>query len=381
MRLFLLTYLLIYGGMHLYCFLKVRAAFPSMGKGALGVGAFLVFMILGPIFVRMLDRAGSLQAARLLAYLSHTWMAVILWFVVLAAAADLWNLGTWAIATAMSEPVRYALAPKPALCAIAGMTVLAGFWGLCEASNVRLKRIALKSERLPAGSEPLRVAQISDVHLSLIVRKRSLARILKRIQEARPDLLVCTGDLAETGPANLRTEARMLADLRIPLGKFAVTGNHEYYLGLDKSREFHEAAGFLLLRGESRPVGDHLLVAGVDDPAGLRTRRPQPCFHDEDSVLPGRDRGRFTILLKHQPRVKDRSVGRFDLQLSGHTHGGQIFPFNVVVHLFHRLRPGLHRLPDGSAVYVSRGSGTWGPPLRLLSPPEVTLFTIEPSRP
>lgn len=377
MPLFLLIYCLVYGSMHAYCFLKIRAAFPEMGiRAALVVGAFLALMIFGPILVRRLDRAGSFALARGLALVTYTWMAVILWFVVLAAITDLWNLGVWVTARSAPSAKRCALPAKPGFYAIAVVILLALCWSIFEASNVRLKKIMLKSARLAPGSKPLKIVQICDLHLSLTVRKRALKRILKRVREADPDLLVCTGDLLETTLENLRAEARLLAEVDPPLGKFAVTGNHEYYLGLDDALQFFEAAGFSALQGKAVEIGEALLLAGVDDPAGLR--RSQPCCTDEDAVLPRKGPRRFTVLLKHQPRVQPSSVGRFDLQLSGHTHGGQIFPFNFVVHFFHSLRPGLHRLPAGSAVYVSRGSGTWGPPLRLFAPPEVTLITIAP---
>jgi predicted MPP superfamily phosphohydrolase len=157
-------------------------------------------------------------------------------------------------------------------------------------------------------------------------------------------------------------------------GKFAVTGNHEFYAGLDQAVRFTEEAGFTMLRGEARPVAGFMTIAGVDDPTGKRFglfRGPE-----EGALLKGVARGRFTILLKHEPVIAKDATGLFDLQLSGHTHKGQIFPFNYIVKIFYPHDAGLVHLPQHAFLYVSRGSGTWGPPIRFLSPPEVTIIKL-----
>ena len=123
-------------------------------------------------------------------------------------------------------------------------------------------------------------------------------------------------------------------------------------------------------------VGAGLRLYGMDDPAGLYTHAP--CFLDESILSRTADPTRFTILLKHQPRVVPQSIGWFDLQLSGHTHGGQIFPFHAVVRLFYPVIHGSLQLNERSLLYVSCGTGTWGPPLRLFAPPEITVIVLRP---
>jgi predicted MPP superfamily phosphohydrolase len=118
-----------------------------------------------------------------------------------------------------------------------------------------------------------------------------------------------------------------------------------------------------------------LTIAGVDDPAGRWMG--VPVHTDEKALLSALPRERFTLLLKHQPVVDRNSLGLFDLQLSGHTHGGQIFPFGLLVRMVYRMRNGLTSLTPNGHQYVSRGTGTWGPPLRVLAPPEITLIEIE----
>ncbi|HEX7539324.1 MAG TPA: hypothetical protein VF358_03390, partial [Syntrophales bacterium] len=161
-------------------------------------------------------------------------------------------------------------------------------------------------------------------------------------------------------------------------GKFAVTGNHEFIAGIDKSLAFTRDCGFDTLRGEARDVGGFLTIAGVDDPAGQGFRlRGQE--NGEGELLSSLSRQRFILFLKHRPTVAENTLGLFDLQLSGHSHHGQIFPFNWIVRLYFPIESGLHDMGN-SRVYVSRGSGTWGPPIRFLAPPEVTVIDLVRSK-
>jgi predicted MPP superfamily phosphohydrolase len=170
----------------------------------------------------------------------------------------------------------------------------------------------------------------------------------------------------------------MLATVDPPLGKFAIAGNHEFYAGIRQSGRFLRAAGFKFLRNEDFELNGLINLVGVDDPAGKR-RYPEigQVGKEEKILLADLDSERFTLLLKHRPTVEIESLGRFDLQLSGHTHGGQIFPFNLITRLFYPRERGLYRLDKESVLYVSRGTGTWGPPMRFLSPPEVTLIELQ----
>jgi len=194
------------------------------------------------------------------------------------------------------------------------------------------------------------------------------------IEEAEPDLVLCTGDLVDASFQHVEDLAKRLATVRPPLGKFAVLGNHEYHAGHDDCVTFMDTAGFRVLRGVSVAVGDHLRLVGVDDPSGRYVEGS--CDTNETAALPAERDSRFTILLKHRPSVREKSLGRFDLQLSGHSHGGQIVPFNWIVNMVYPLLPGLHDLGQGSLLYHSRGTCTWGPPIRLFSRPEVTLLVL-----
>jgi predicted MPP superfamily phosphohydrolase len=154
-----------------------------------------------------------------------------------------------------------------------------------------------------------------------------------------------------------------------------VTGNHEFYAGLDQSIDFMNKAGFTVLRGEVATVGGAIDVAGVDDPT-VRHFGPRGGLSDREVL--SRGGGRFTILLKHQPLVEKDALGAFDLQLSGHTHKGQIFPFSLITSRFFSFHSGSYGLANGALLHVSRGTGTWGPPIRFLSPPQITVIDLIP---
>ena len=168
----------------------------------------------------------------------------------------------------------------------------------------------------------------------------------------------------------------LLREIKAPLGKFAVTGNHEFYAGLDRSLEFMKQAGFHVLRGEATTVAGLINIAGIDDPVvrGYGRSREVP----EKELLSGLPKDKFTLFLKHRPDVEKSAEGLFDLQLSGHAHKGQIFPFTLIVRFVFPQIAGLYDFSSGSYLYVSRGSGTWGPPIRFLAPPEVTIIDIVP---
>ena len=170
--------------------------------------------------------------------------------------------------------------------------------------------------------------------------------------------------------------ADLLREVTPEDGKFAVTGNHEAYVGPARSQAVTERAGFRMLSYQGVRVDDVIHIAGVDDPAVYN--RVKMDGRAERAVLRRFPKEAFTVLLKHQPRVDRASVEWFDLQLSGHTHGGQIFPFHWITRLVYPARTGLSRIGPDTWLYVSRGTGTWGPPIRFLAPPELTLIELDP---
>lgn len=379
MLLFLSVFFLVYGGMHWYGYQKIRAAVFFGPKGRRGFIACLGFLAVAPVLVRIAERAGQNGLAVVIAWLGYGWMGFFFLFVVIAGAVDLawagWRLGCWLTGRG-SRP----RSPKGAAASfwLAGpLAVLLCGYGWWEAREIRLTRVVIAAAKLPATAAPLRIVQLSDVHLGLMVNRARLGRMLALARAAQPDLLLATGDLVDGQADGLAGLAEMFRALEPRYGKYAITGNHEYYVGIDQALAFTRAAGFTVLQGEAVAVGDQWVVAGVDDPVGVSTGQVRA--GQEQQLAARQERRRFSILLKHRPVVAPESSGAFDLQLSGHVHGGQIAPFNLLTWFAYPVRAGLTRLAGGSLLYVSRGAGTWGPPLRLLAPPEVTLVEVVPA--
>ena len=152
-----------------------------------------------------------------------------------------------------------------------------------------------------------------------------------------------------------------------------MTGNHEYYAGIDQALDFTRKAGFTVLRGQATETAG-ITIAGVDDSTAADIRGGHEV--DERQLLGPLPDSKFTLFLKHRPVVEKGSAGLFDLQLSGHIHKGQIFPFYLITRLFYPVKTGLSHLQGKATLYVSRGTGTWGPPVRVLAPPEITVIDL-----
>lgn len=246
-------------------------------------------------------------------------------------------------------------------------------YGVFEARSPRLKTIAFESAKLPSAASPIRIVQISDLHLGYVANEGRLRALVERINALQPDLIVSTGDLFDGDLGRMAPFAAILAELQAPFGKFAVSGNHEVYDNLEVAMNLTKRSGFTVLRGESISITPELTVVGVDDPEALPGGTSR--FHEEAAFERIPDAS-FVLLLKHQPRILESSLGHFDLQLSGHTHGGQIFPFNILIRIVFHYGPGLSRLDKNSWLYLSRGTGTWGPQFRIFAPPEITLVVL-----
>lgn len=353
---FLGVALAIYGTMHLYALGKVWVTFPQAWAPGLALAG--VVLTFSPLLVGYLERQGWHRATVATAWASYTWMGYLFLFVCVGLVFDLGH----ALATLLQ--LDWPLEPVPAL-RTAGLLALGLLgYGFIEARQIRVEEVNIATPKLAAGRVTL--AQLSDLHLGTMRGRGFLDRVIARLREIDPDIIVATGDIVDGQGDKLAALARQFRSCTAPLGAYAVTGNHEYYAGLENSLRFLRDAGFTVLRGESVEAGG-LVLAGVDDPSvaasGPRAG-PDPALASED----------FVVLLKHQP-VVDRDPP-FDLQLSGHVHGGQIFPFVYLTRWAYGVRTGLTELADGRRLYVSRGTGTWGPPIRLFAPPEITLITI-----
>ncbi|MBW2039472.1 MAG: metallophosphoesterase [Deltaproteobacteria bacterium] len=375
MILFLFAFFLLYGALHLYIFLKIKGALVFGTVPSIFLIFFMGIMICAPVIVRISEKHGLDFSARLVSHIGYTWMGIAFLFFSFSVIFDLYRFFVYGGALIFHRDFSH-LVPSPRFAFVAPLlvsTIIASY-GYFEARDIRTETIIIKTSKIPKGIGKLTIVQLSDVHLGLIVRQARLKRILKEIKQANPAILVSTGDLVDGQIDSLPGLAELLKTINPKYGKFAITGNHEFYAGIDQALNFTEKAGFSVLRGEALTLDGLINIAGVDDPAG----KIFGLFREvsEKELLSGLPREKFTLLLKHRPLVDKSALGLFDLQLSGHTHKGQIFPFSLITRLYFPADAGRFDLTNNSYLYVSRGAGTWGPPIRFLSPPEVTVIEL-----
>ena len=316
-----------------------------------------------------------------IAFAVFTWMglAALLFFALLPG--ELVRLSAWLVAKVGGAPddARRTLLAR-ALAGGAGALAFAGAGvGLVNvARDVGVARVKVSLAKLPRELSGLTIAQLTDVHIGPTLGKDWLERVVDTVNAERPDVVVITGDLVDGSVEALREHTAPLGRLEAKHGVFFVTGNHEYYSGVDEWIAELARLGIKTLRNERVSIGEGSAsfdLVGVDDWSAKRFGRGHgPSLA---KALEGRDEARASVLLAHQPKqaleAASRGVG---LVLSGHTHGGQLWPWTYLVRLDQPFIAGLSRLHD-TQIYVSRGTGYWGPPMRIAAPAEITLLELE----
>jgi predicted MPP superfamily phosphohydrolase len=249
--------------------------------------------------------------------------------------------------------------------------------GWAQARCPRIRRVSVPIDNLPTELDGYRIVQWSDVHVGPTIRRRFVQSLVERTNALGADAVAITGDFADGPLSGLRGEVEPLRDLRTHDGIFYVTGNHEYYWRADEWCAALQSLGVVFLKNEHRVVtrnGAEIVFAGVTDPVGRDTHKQDPV-----RALAGAPGPAVKVLLSHRPQTAD-AASRLgvDLQLSGHTHGGQFFPFNLIIKKFQPIVAGLHRV-GRTWLYVNRGTGYWGPPSRLAVGGEITVIELTAS--
>lgn len=303
-----------------------------------------------------------------------------------ALLGAVWVLFVWSVlgqllhvgllAAGVGDPTRSRVV---AVAVVAVVVVLLG-WGHAEAMRVpRVKNVAIDIPRLGPGLDGLRVVMITDTHYGPIDRARWSAGVVDRVNELDADVVCHVGDIADGTVAVREHQAAPLAAVRATSARVYVTGNHEYFSEAQGWLDHMERIGWAALHNRHIVVergGDRLIVAGVDDAtaeaSGLRGHGANLA-----AALDGADTALPVLLLAHQPKqVAHAARAGVDLQISGHTHGGQIWPFNFLVRLEQPVVHGLSRHGERTQLYTSRGTGFWGPPFRVFAPSEITVLTL-----
>lgn len=248
-------------------------------------------------------------------------------------------------------------------------TVGFGTYGVLRGPQV--KQVTVPLATLPRAAHGYRIAVVSDIHLGPILGRGFAQRVVDTINGTQPDLIAVVGDLVDGSVEHLRSAVEPLAGLRARHGAYFVTGNHEYFSGAEQWMEHVQELGMHLL-ANARNELPHFDLAGVNDIRG----ESEGLGPDFAKALGNRDLSRTTVLLAHQPvQIHDAVKYGVDLQLSGHTHGGQVWPGNFLAELANPTVAGLERYGD-TQLYVTRGAGAWGPPVRVGAPSDITVIEL-----
>jgi len=345
----------ILGSAHYYVWLRfVAAADLPPPWHALATVVIIVFAPSLPIAAMSLRRLPRATAMPYV-WIVFTWFGFAVYLLVAAAVTHL-------------ACVVAGVAPRPAALAGVAAAVATVIYGLVHvARGPIVRRVRVPLANLPASADGYTIAQLTDVHIGPILGARFAAAVVEQVNALAPDLIVITGDLVDGHLAELRPHVEPLRDLKARDGVYAVTGNHEYYWNANAWLEHLRSLGLHILRNEHVTIREAFSLAGVDDSTATE---------DVPRAVAGRDPALPVVLLAHHPRTIARAVAAgVDLQLSGHTHGGQLLPLGWLSRLFEPHVAGLARF-GATWLYVSEGTGFWGPPMRVGTSSEITLLTL-----
>jgi predicted MPP superfamily phosphohydrolase len=346
----------------------------------------VVVLALGVVASMILGR-GHGQLRKALAWPGYVWLGVMFLFLVALAGTDvvrlLGALGRRALGAAPPAPERRLFLARAVAAAVTALVAANSAVAVRAARrSPPVRPLSIRLERLPGELHGFSIVQLTDLHVGPTIGRAFVEDVVARTNALAPDLVAITGDLVDGSVSDLADAVAPLAQLRAPQGVFFVTGNHEYFSGAQAWVNELTRIGIRVLQNERVTIGNGAAsfdLAGVDDPSAVHYGG-LPSRQAVARALADRDPARELVLLAHQPRsVLDAAAFGVGLQLSGHTHGGQLWPFGLLVALQQPFVAGLHR-HGGAQVYVSRGTGYWGPPMRLAEPSEITHIRLESAR-
>ena len=357
--LFFLVMVAVMSGVHFYLWtrfvrdLELVAPWRQLATGAMIT--MLIVLLATPITYRLLDR--SLPS--MFVTLVYAWMGFVTIALTVVGGLDIARLVAGHVTGPVDESKRLMFARAfggAAILGAVGVSVMAARGAL---GSPKLKSVSVALKRLPAAFDKLKLVQISDLHVGPTIKKAYVQDVVDRTNALNPDIIVITGDLVDGPVESLRDDVAPIAQLRARLGVYFVTGNHEYYSGVAGWLKHLPTLGVQVLSNANVRLGDNFYLAGVDD----WTASP-----DLPKALADIPATAEVILLAHQPKqIFEAAKLKVGLVLSGHTHGGQIWPFGLFVRLAQPYVAGLAD-HEGTQIYVSRGTGFWGPPMRFGAP-------------
>lgn len=380
--LFIGIALLVVGGGHLYLYRRLVRDTTTTRRGRALGGSALVLLAVILVAGRVMQRQAPGPFSDLIGGIGFVWMGLGMFLVLAFGAVDLFRLGRSLSGTsapvhdrAPVDPARrlfLARATAGGAAAVATGFSSYGIWRAYHPPSVT--EVVMKVPKLPKALDGFSIVQLTDIHVGNMIERRFMDELVRAANAAKPDLFAITGDLVDGDVPTLGNAVAALSGLNARYGSYFVTGNHEYYAGDRAWTAFLQTQGVQVLRNRHVTIGDagaSFDLVGVDDWRGRSAPGAGGGDYDLDKALWGHSPDRAAVLLAHQPANYKVAVTKgIDVQLSGHTHGGQLWPITLFIGLGWEHAAGHYRQGD-SHIYVSRGCGFWGPPMRVGAPPEI----------
>ncbi len=385
---FLIIASLLLAGGHYYLWHRLARRTRLTRRWRRVVAILLVLAAFLTPFGMLLPRIHETGTATWLVGTSLGWLGVLFYLVTILAVFDVLRFVSALIGRVRrGRPDGVELQRRAFMArSVGGAAVLAsgGIVGVGVTSAlgpIETPHVPVRLERLPAALDNFKIALLTDLHIGPFLRHDFTKRVVAYVESLRPDLVVITGDLVDATVATAARDVAPLGDIKSRYGTYFVTGNHEYYVGAEPWLEALRAMGIQPLMNERVAIGDQGPKGASFDLIGV------PDYHAErfeenhapsvEKAVEGRDPDRELVMLAHQPvHIYDAAPHGVGLQLSGHTHGGQIWPFGFMTRLAQPYLSGLHLHDESAQIYVSNGAGFWGPPMRVLAPPQIPLIVL-----
>lgn len=375
---FVLVVLAVYLLGNFYVCLRGIQALPSNTYTrvvAIGVSAILAMSY---FLARVLERTSLHGLHQFTYWVGSIWMAALLYFFLIVLLVDMVRLINWGFHFLPdSGTLAYLYLKRIVFSSSLVLVAILLCYGRWNASHPRIKQLDLMVDKHAGHFKELNIAMVSDIHLGSLFGKSSVKLMVDRMNALHPDIIFLVGDMLDEAQAPIFRDniGEPLKLLKAPLGVYAVTGNHEYIGGINRAVKYLESLNVNLLRDSIVLIDSSFYIAGREDKDISRftdkTRQPlNDIVKDVDRSLP-------LILLDHQPFALNQAVDNgVDLQLSGHTHYGQFWPFNLIIKRVYEVGWGYKR-KGNTHIYVSSGYGTWGPPIRIASTPEMVVIKVK----
>ncbi len=374
------TFLLVYGAINFYIFMRGRqalAGYPTLTT--IYVVVFFLFA-LSYLIGRVLERLWLSPLSDLFVWIGSFWLAMFIYFLLIVVVIDLARLVDHFLPffhrlSADAEKLK-----RSAFIGSVALVLLIVAAGYVNACMVRVQRLDLTIRKKSPVPE-LKIALASDIHLGTIVGERRFCRIVHKINALQPDLILLAGDVVDEdlAPVIRQNLGEALRELHAVHGVYAITGNHEFIGGVEAAANYLQQHGVTVLRDRVVMAGDSLLIIGREDRSVFQFQgQPRKPLSE---LLKEVDRSRPLILMDHQPfGLHEAQEAGIDLQLSGHTHHGQLWPLSLITNAVYEKSWGYLKKGD-THFYISSGAGTWGPPIRIGNRPEVVLLTLHFNEP